>query len=149
MAEWHIAQYNVARLRAPVDDPAVAHFVANLAPINELGDATPGFVWRLQTESGNSTSVRIREDPLVVPNLTVWETIEALFDYTYHSAHVEMFRRRKEWFTHAEDPYLVLWWVPAGHIPSVDEADERLAHLAAHGPTPAAFTFKVRFAAPP
>ena len=149
MGEWHIAQYNVARLRASVDDPAVADFVANLAPINELGDATPGFVWRLQTESGNSTSVRIREDPLVVPNLTVWETIEALFDYTYHSAHVEMFRRRKEWFTHAEDPYLVLWWVPAGHIPSVDEANERLAHLAAHGPTPAAFTFKARFAAPP
>lgn len=148
MGEWHIAQYNVARLRAPVDDPAVADFAANLAPINELGDATPGFLWRLQTESGNSTSVRIREDPLVVPNLTVWETIDALFDYTYHSAHVEMFRRRKEWFTHEEDPYLVLWWVLAGHIPSVDEANERLAHLAAHGPTPAAFTFKVRFPHP-
>ncbi len=143
--DWHLAQYNVAKLIAPLDDQRVAGFVANLQRINTLGDRTPGFVWHLQSASGDSTDVRVDDDPLVVVNFTVWESIEALFEYTYHSDHVEMFRRRREWFEHAPRPYLAMWWLPAGHLPSVAEAEERLAHLRADGPTPYAFNFKRRF----
>jgi Domain of unknown function (DUF3291) len=145
---YHLAQYNVARLLAPLDDPRLADFVANLERINTLGDRSPGFVWRLQTDNGNSTSVRVQDDPMIIVNFTVWESTEALFEYAYHSAHVDVFRRRREWFEEPKTPYLVLWWIPAGEIPTVDEAERRLAHLRAHGPTPRAFTFKQRFAAP-
>jgi hypothetical protein len=145
---YHLAQYNLARLLAPLDDPQVAGFVANLHRINELGDRSPGFLWRLQTDDGTSTSVRVRDDELVIVNFTVWESVEALFEFTYHSDHVEMYRRRREWFEAPTETYIVLWWVPAGHIPTVEEADERLDHLRAHGPTQYAFTFKQRFPPP-
>lgn len=146
--KYHIAEYNIARLVAPLDDLRLADFVANLERINRLGDVSPGFVWRHQNENGNSTGTRVRGDPLIIINFTVWETIEALFRYAYHSDHVEMYRRRREWFEpHAEAP-LVLWWIPAGHIPTVGEGEERLDYLRAHGPTPYAFTFKQRFPAP-
>ncbi|MEX2245235.1 MAG: DUF3291 domain-containing protein [Dehalococcoidia bacterium] len=142
---WRIAQYNIARLIAPLDDPRIADFVANLERINGLGDRTPGFVWRLVSADGNSTSVRVRNDPLILVNFTIWETIDQLFAFAYHSDHVEFYRRRREWFEHLQYPYLVLWWVPVGHIASVEDAEERLDHLIAHGPTPYAFTFKQRF----
>jgi hypothetical protein len=145
---WYLAQYNVAWLLRPLDDAAMADFHANLDPINQLGDRSPGFVWRHQADDGNSTSIRIRNDPRILINFSVWEDVESLFEYTYRSAHAEVYRRRKEWFEHAEKAYLVLWWVPAGHIPSVEEAEERLAYFAEHGPTPHAFTFKSRFPAP-
>jgi hypothetical protein len=145
---WHIAQYNLAKLRAPLDDPLLADFVAAIDRINHLGDASPGFVWRHQTEDGNSTSVRPRDDSSIIINFTVWESIESLFEFTYHSDHVEVYRKRRNWFEHVEWAYLALWWIPAGHIPSVEEGEERLRHLDAHGPTPRAFTFKKRFPAP-
>ncbi len=146
--KYHIAQYNLARLVAPLDDPRVADFVANLNRINELADATPGFVWRHQNENGNSTGTCVRGDPLIVINFTVWETVEALFEFAYRSDHVEMYRRRREWFELLREAPLVLWWIPAGHIPIVDEGEERLDHLRAHGPTAYAFTFKQRFPPP-
>jgi hypothetical protein len=146
-ARWHVAQYNVARLVAALDDPRIADFRANLDRLNRLGDVSPGFVWRLQTDDGTSTSVRVGDDPLVLVNLTVWESVDALFEYTYHSAHAEMYRRRREGFEHPAAPYLVLWWVPAGHLPSVDEGEERLAHLRAHGAMPRAVSMKQRFSA--
>ena len=145
---YHLAQYNLARLLTPLDHPQVADFVANLHRINELGDRTPGFVWRLQTDDGTSTSVRVRGDDLVIVNFTLWESAEALFEFTYRSEHVEMYRRRREWFEAPTEAYLVLWWVTAGHIPTVEEADERLDCLRAHGPTSYAFTFKQRFPPP-
>ena len=145
---YHLAQYNLARLLAPLDHPQIADFVANLQRVNTLGDRSPGFVWRLQTDDGTSTSVRVRGDELVIVNFTVWESVEALFEFTYRSEHAEMYRRRREWFEAPTEAYLVLWWVPAGHIPTVEEADERLDYLRAHGPTPHAFTFKQRFRAP-
>jgi Domain of unknown function (DUF3291) len=147
-ATWHLAQYNIARLLAPLDDPLLADFVANLDRVNGLGDDSSGFVWRLQTDDGTSTSVRVRGDERIIVNFTVWESVESLFEFTYRSGHVEMYRRRREWFEHMAEAYLVLWWVPAGHIPSVEEADERLDHLRAHGPTEYAFTFKQRFDPP-
>jgi hypothetical protein len=147
-AKWHIAQYNVARLRYPTDDPRTADFMNALDAINDLGDRSPGFAWRFHDDSGNSTALRVRDDPMMIVNLTVWETIDQLFQFAYHSEHVEYFRRRREWFEAMDTPYLVLWWVTAGHRPSIAESDERLDHLIAHGPTPHAFTFKQRFGPP-
>ena len=146
--KYHLAQYNIARLVAPLDHPLLADFVANLKPINALGDCAPGFVWRHQTEDGNSTSVRVRGDPMIIINFTVWESIESLFEFAYRSGHVEFYRRRREWFEPPSEAHLVLWWIPAGHIPTVDEGEERLDYLRAHGPTQEAFTFKQRFPQP-
>jgi hypothetical protein len=137
-----LAELNIARAAAPMDDPVMADFVANLDRINALGDASPGFVWRLQDETGAATSIRAFDDPQIIVNLTVWESIEALREYAYRSGHVEVFRRRREWFVSLDGPSLVLWWVPAGHRPTVEEARQRLERLAADGPTPEAFTLR-------
>ena len=146
---WHLAQLNIGRLRAPVDDPAIADFADNLDPINALADATPGFVWRLQTEEGNATAIRpFPDDELMAINMSVWESMEVLADYVYRSAHTALLRRRGEWFERLRDVYLVLWWIPAGTVPTVDEALARLDHLRTFGPTPEAFTFRQPFPHP-
>ena len=141
----HLALFNVARLRAPMDDPLIDDFRDNLDPINALAEDSPGFVWRLQDESGNATGIYPYGDELVIPNLVVWESIDALADFTYRSGHREFLRRRRDFFEAHELPYLCLWWIPEGTVPTVDEAVERLDHLRAHGPTPTAFTFRHRF----
>lgn len=146
--KWHLAQYNIARLVAPLDDPRLADFVSALDRINTLGDRSPGFVWRHQDADGTSTGTRVPGDDAIIINFTLWESVESLFEYAYHSAHVEVFRRRRDWFEEMRESYLVLWWVPGGHTPSVEEADERLDYLRANGPTAHAFTFKQRFPAP-
>ena len=143
---WHVAQLNIGRMVAPITAPEVADFVANLEPINALADHSPGFVWRLQTDEGNATSVHAFDDELLLLNMSVWESIEALRAFTYTTAHTAVLRRRAEWFERLAEAHLVLWWVPAGHVPSVDEAIERLERLRRDGPTPAAFTFRVPFA---
>jgi hypothetical protein len=145
----HLAQINVGRLRAPVDSPLVAEFMAALDPINALADTSPGFVWRLQTEDGNATSVRPYEDDEILINLSVWESIEALDTFVYHSDHTGYLRRRREWFGRMDEAMLALWWLPNGERPTVEEGVARLDHLRAHGPTPEAFTFRQRFPAPP
>jgi hypothetical protein len=142
----HLAVFNIARLVAPMDDPRIDDFRDNLDPINALADRSPGFVWRLQDESGNATNITPYPDPLVITNMAVWESIDELADFTYRSGHLELLRRRREFFEHAGiDVYMVLWWIPEGHIPSMDEAMARLDHLREHGPTPHAFTFRHRF----
>lgn len=147
--EWHLAQVNIGRLRAPVDDPMITDFVGALDRINALADEAPGFIWRLQTEDGNATAVRpVDDDELVAINMSVWESVEALADYVYRSDHTMFMRRRREWFERFGTSFLALWWVPAGRIPTVPEAMGRIAHLDRHGPTPTAFTFKHRFAPP-
>ena len=128
--EWHVAQVNIGRLRARVDDPLIADFVAGLDRINAVADAAPGFVWRLQTEDGNATAIRpVDDDELLAINLSVWESVEALADYVYRSEHVELMRRRREWFERYGTSYLALWWTPAGTIPTVPEAMARIARL--------------------
>jgi len=141
----HLAQINIGRLKAPLDDPSMAGFVSRLDEINALADRTPGFVWRLQTEEGNATSLRPFDDERIALNMSVWESIEALRAYVYSSAHAEVLRQRRDWFEKFERVYLALWWIPAGHIPSIDEAKARLASLEQNGPTPLAFTFKTTF----
>jgi hypothetical protein len=143
--DHHVAQVNVARLRAPLDSPELADFVALLDEINELGDTSPGFVWRLKTPGGDATSFRVFDDDSLLVNLTVWESIEALTNFTYRSAHKDVMRRRGEWFVLLEEAYLALWWVTVGHRPSLAEAEDRLSYLRRHGPTPEAFTLHNRF----
>jgi hypothetical protein len=141
--DYHIAQLNIGRALAAMDDPVMREFIDNLAAINALGEATPGFVWRLQTEEGNATALSFREGYAL--NLTVWESIDALYQFTYFSQHVDFFRRRAEWFHKLDTPVTVLWWIPAGHIPTIAESDQKLGLLEANGPTPLAFTFKQRY----
>ena len=123
MSDWHIAELNVARLRQPIDAPETAGFVANLDPVNAIADAAPGFVWRLQDDSGNATSIHTSDDPRFIVNLSVWESIETLEAFVRRTPHADVLRRRREWFERATEAYLVLWWIPAGTRPSVDGRD--------------------------
>ena len=145
---YYLAQINIAQALAPMTDPIMAGFVAELDRINALADSAPGFVWRLQSESGNATSIKVFDDERVIINLTVWESIEALFDFAYKTSHTQVMNHRKEWFARIGAPSLAMWWVPAGHIPSISEAKTRLEHLQVHGPTAYAFHFKTRFPMP-
>ena len=142
MAAFQIAQVNIARMRAPLESPVMVSFVARLEEINKLADTSAGFVWRLQGEAGNATYLRPYDDDRILFNMSVWETIEALKDYVYRTAHAELLRDRRNWFEQFSGSQLALWWVPAGHVPSVDEAKKRLAYLEEHGPSQFAFTFK-------
>jgi heme-degrading monooxygenase HmoA len=141
-----LASLNVGRLLAPLDSPQIAEFVAQLEPINRLADGSPGFVWRLMTAEGDATALRPFEDDLMLVNLAVWESLESLRAFVYSSAHIEVLRQRREWFERLAAAHMVLWWVEPGHIPTVDEAIDRLERLRHDGPTPAAFTFRTPFA---
>ena len=148
MTAWHIAQLNVATAVAPLDSPELADFVAALDGVNALAERSPGFVWRLKSDSGNATDIRASDDPNFIVNMSVWESVEALFEFVYRSMHTKVMVRRREWFQKPDQAFQVLWWVPAGHTPTVEEALARLEHLRAHGPTAHAFTFKERYPAP-
>ena len=145
---FHLAQVNIARLLAPLDDPLLAGFVARLDEVNALADAAPGFVWRLQTDAGNATALRPYDDERILFNLSVWDNPERLREFVYRSAHVDVMRRRKSWFARFDGPYYALWWVPAGHIPTVDEAKERLERLRATGESAHAFSFAKLYPSP-
>lgn len=147
MSRYQLAQLNVARMKDAIDSPLMADFVANLDRINALAEQSPGFAWRLQTEEGNATGLSPL-GPNEIVNMSVWEDVASLNDYVYKTVHVEIMRRRKEWFEHMADASTVLWWVARGVRPTVDEAIDRLARLRAHGPTDYAFTFRSAFAAP-
>ena len=144
-SHWQLAQLNVGRILAPLDSDTLAGFVGELDPINALADAAPGFIWRLQTDAGNATDLRPTEDDMFLINMSVWSSLESLRAFTYTTAHTQVLRRRREWFEQLATSHLVLWWVPAGHIPTVTEALERLDLLRRSGPTPAAFTFRTPF----
>ena len=147
---YSLAQVNIARMLAPLSDPLMAEFVARLDTVNAFADASPGFVWRLQTPEGNATDVRAYEDESILVNMSVWASLEDLTRYVYasESLHRDVMKQRRRWFQRFDGPYMALWWVPRGHIPTVEEAKERLEHLRAHGESPHAFTFKKPFPAP-
>jgi len=146
--EWHLAQVNVGRFVAPTDDPRVAPFMASLDRVNAIADASPGFIWRLQDDSGNATAIRPTPDPLFAINMSVWRDAESLFDFVYRSAHTPVMARRRDYFDRFDGAYQALWWVPAFHRPSIDEALSRLWRLDRYGPSAEAFTFKARFPMP-
>jgi hypothetical protein len=148
MSDYHLAQINIARMLAPIEDPVMAEFVANLPTINALAEQSPGFVWRLQSDSGDATSIKVYDDDMIIMNLTVWENPESFRAYVYKSEHYRFLRDRKRWFEKFDGPYYAMWWIPAGHIPRTDEGKERLAHLRTHGESDHAFSFKKEFPAP-
>ena len=147
MNTMHIAQVNIGRIKGVMEGPIMAGFIARLEEINALADQSPGFVWRLQTPEGNATDLRPYDDDRILVNMSVWESLEQLKHYVYKTTHAEVLRQRQEWFEKFTGSYTALWWIPKGHVPSVDEAKRRLAHLDAHGPTQFAFTFKDPFPA--
>ena len=147
MPAFHLAQINIARMIAPLDDPRMADFVAQLAPVNAIADRAPGFVWRLQSAEGDATSVDYDGNPLTLVNMSVWESIEALKQYTYNAHHLGVFRDRAKWFEKMTLPSYCLWWIPVGHIPTVAEGRERLEHYQQKGSTPYAFWFSQWFPA--
>jgi uncharacterized protein DUF3291 len=144
----HLAQINIARLVAPLDDPRIAEFVAQLEPINAIADEAPGFVWRLKSDSGNATDIAYNDDPFVIVNMSVWESLDALRTYAYKSDHAKVFRDRAKWFEKMEKPSYCLWWIPIGHVPSVVEGRERLEHYQVYGATPYSFWFSQHYPKP-
>ena len=135
-------------MRGEIEDPVMSGFVERLESLNALADSSPGFVWRYQTDAGDATEVRVFEDELILFNMSVWESVEHLEDYVYRSNHVEALQKRAEWFERPSRGPLVLWWMPAGHIPSVEEAKERFDAFWCDGPSTFAFTFRDRFPPP-
>jgi hypothetical protein len=147
MSSYHLAQLNIARMKEPLDSPSMADFVNNLDRVNALAERSEGFIWRLESDEGNATSIRpLGEDVLV--NMSVWRDLESLNDFVYRSGHAQIMRRRREWFERMGEAYVVLWWVPPGHRPTVEEALQRLERLRTQGPTAEAFTFGQAYAPP-
>jgi hypothetical protein len=135
----HLAELNIARLKYPLEDPRVADFADNLERVNGIADKMPGFVWRLQGESGDATQIRITDDPFVIVNLTTWESVQALETFVFRTVHGHFYKRRGEWFEVMKKPAVVMWWVEAGHRPSLEEALARLTDLTENGPSDRAF----------
>lgn len=144
---YHLAQVNIARMLAPIESPVMAGFVNNLDRINALAEGSDGFVWRLADDGNNATSIKIFEDNYLIINMSVWTSMEALFNFTYNSAHMEIFRRKKEWFSKMKEMHMACWYMKEGEIPSTEDAKMRLAHLNKYGETPYSFTFKSKFSA--
>ncbi len=147
MSGHELAQLNIARMVAPLESPAMKDFVDNLDRINALAEASPGFVWRLQSDEGDATAIRPFGEEYLV-NLSVWESVASLHEFVYRTAHTEIMRRRKEWFGRMREAYTVLWWVPAGHRPTTAEAKAKLQLLRDNGPTEDAFTFRAAYPKP-
>jgi hypothetical protein len=143
MTGHQLAQLNVGTLKFPLDDPRTHGFTSMLDTLNAVADTAPGFVWRLIDEGGNdATAIRTSLGDDVLVNMSVWESRDALWDYVYRSGHLDVLRRRSEWFELPKAAFQVMWWIPAGHIPTVEEAVERLELLRAQGPSPSAFGFR-------
>ncbi|WP_338700424.1 DUF3291 domain-containing protein [Streptomyces sp. Q6] len=148
MTTYELAQVNIGRLRAPLDTPEMKDFTNNLEPVNAVADAADGFVWRLQDESGDATDFRIYGDEWLLVNMSVWRDTEALKAFMYQGTHRELLARRREFFERLSEAVTALWWVPAGHRPTVREAEDRLTRLREHGPTDHAFTLRKTFGPP-
>lgn len=138
---YHLAQINVALMKAPLDDPSMTEFAAALNEVNAVADRSPGFVWRLQSSSGNATNIQVCPDPKMLINLSVWQSVEQLKDYVYKTLHGEFFIRRRNWFERYQGEHLALWWIPVHCLPTVEEGKAKLEHLALHEDSPECFTF--------
>ena len=138
----HLAELNIGRVRYELDDPRMADFTNNIELVNGLAERSPGFVWRYVDGSGNATDTRPFADPLVIVNLSVWESVASLEHFVWQTVHKRFYGRRAEWFEHFEGPAVALWWVPAGHRPGMEEAVARLAHLKQHGASDHAFDWQ-------
>jgi len=145
---WHLGQINIGRLVAPEGDPRVQPFFDSLDRVNAIAEGSPGFIWRLKGEGNDATDLRPTADPLLILNMSVWEDAEALFEFVYRSGHIPVMARRREFFERFDGSFMALWWLPAGTIPTINDGLSRLWQLDHFGPTPHAFSFKVRFPQP-
>ena len=141
MSSYQLAQLNIAKMRFPLESPKMREFVENLDRINTLADEAPGFVWRLQTEEGDATSIDFFGDEIIV-NMSVWDDLSSLHAFVYRTIHTKIMSKRRQWFEKLEEAYTVLWWVPAKHLPDLNESSDKLSLLRERGPSQAAFTFK-------
>lgn len=144
----HLAQLNIATIRYELTSPHMADFVNNLEPINAIAEDSAGFVWRLKDDSGDATGIEVQGQPDIIVNMSVWEDVASLKHFMFKTHHIDFLKRKKEWFIPSEKATYVLWWVPEGHIPTVEEAMQKLEDLRANGETPQAFSFKRTFEAP-
>lgn len=146
---WHLAQINVARMIGDsIDHPIMKKFVAQLDEVNALAENSPGFIWRLKDENNNATNFNPYNDNRVIVNMSVWETLDDLMKFVYHGRHAEVLRSRRDWFVNFRRPFTALWYIPVGHIPTIEEAMHRLELLQVNGPTAFAFDFKTKFPEP-
>lgn len=145
MKKFQLAQINIAQGKAPLDSDIMKGFVDRIDEINQLAEVSPGFIWRLKSDEGYATNIQAFDDPSMLVNMSVWESIESLKNYVYKSVHVELVRDRDAWFSKMKNVHQVLWWIPAGHIPSIEEGKEKLHHLQENGPSQVAFTFAKNF----
>lgn len=143
----YLAQINIAKMVDEIDSSVMADFVANLDSINALAENSKGFVWRLIENENNATSINVFEDTFLIVNMSVWQSIDDLFQFTYASEHLEIFKRKKEWFHKMKEMHMAFWFIEEDKTPTVQDAKERLAYLQKHGETPYAFTFKSKFIA--
>lgn len=141
---YHLAQVNIAKRLAPMDDPVMQDFINNVERINTIADKAEGFIWRMQDED-KELAVEIFQDDALLINISVWKNLESLFDYTYKSGHIEVFKRKKEWFRKMKMVHMAFWYVPEGYVPTFKDAKNRLDYLNKYGDTPYAFTFKSKF----
>lgn len=144
---YELAQVNVARLDAPLEHPRLRDFVAALDAVNQEADNAPGFRWRLQAEDGNATSIRafawdVQGAAGMIVNMSVWQSVDALANYVFSGQHLVVMKRRREWFVPMREAYTALWWVPEGHRPTTDEAEQRVRLLREQGPTSMSFTLR-------
>ncbi|MGB5417776.1 DUF3291 domain-containing protein [Algibacter sp.] len=144
MTKFHLAQVNIARRLAPMDDPIMQDFVNNLDKMNAIADLSNGFIWRLKDEDKDEAAIVFKDDLLII-NMSVWENLESLFNYTYNSGHIEVFKRKKEWFSKIKMMHMAFWFVPEGYVPTFQDAKTRLDYLNTHGETPFSFSFKSKY----
>ncbi|HAA27533.1 MAG TPA: DUF3291 domain-containing protein [Cyanobacteria bacterium UBA8553] len=139
--QYYLAQINIALMKASLEDPMMFEFAAALDEVNAIADHTPGFIWRLQTSSGNATNIRAYPDPRMLVNVSVWQSVEQLKTYVYRSLHGDFFVRRRNWFEKYQGEHFTMWWIPVGSLPTVEEGKAKLEYLALHGDSPESFTF--------
>lgn len=146
--KYHLAQVNIAFAKAEMDTKIMEGFVSRLDEINKVADNAEGFIWRLQSDDGDSTTFRMFKEPLLLVNMSVWKDIKSLKDFVYKTIHVEMIKDRQAWFRKYVDTHQVLWWIPEGYIPTLEDAKEKLDKLQKSGPSVDAFHFGKPFSKP-
>lgn len=146
--KYYLAQINIALMKAPLDNPIMAEFADALDKINKVAETSPGFVWRLKTSSGNATDIRAYSDPKMLVNISVWRSVQQLQVYVYQSLHRDFFVRRRKWFEKYQGEHFAMWWIPAEHLPTVEEGKAKLEYLSIHGDSPQSFTFAEPYPAP-
>jgi hypothetical protein len=143
----HLAQLNIAKAKYSLEAPEIKEFIDNLTPVNEIAESSDGFIWRLKDESGDATNIKAFSDPKIIVNMSVWNSIDSLKNFMFRTHHRNFLRRKNEWFDSMPEDSYVLWWVPIGHIPSIEEAVDKLEFLRKNGDTANAFSFKSNFSA--